>query len=56
SEKPFYGSWNHLLDTVFPVDTMFEVVPQFPPVTVCEAVDFVVLYIYINTTLFVIEV
>ncbi|RPD81880.1 hypothetical protein L226DRAFT_528111 [Lentinus tigrinus ALCF2SS1-7] len=41
SEKPFYGSWNRLLNTVFPVDTTFEVVPQFPPTTSREAVDFV---------------
>ena len=30
SEKPFYGSWDRLLDTMFQVDIMFEVVPQFP--------------------------
>lgn len=58
SEKPFYGSWNRLLNTLFPPDTLFEVVPQFPPVTAHEAFDFVVLlFIYVNTTpVFVVEV
>src|ERR1700733_9464261 len=57
SEKPFYGSWNRLLNTMFPVDTMFEVVPQFPPVTTREAVDFVLLLIYVEMApVFVIEV
>jgi hypothetical protein len=51
SEKPFYGSWNRLLNTMFPPDTLFEVVPQFPPITAREAVDFVgLLYTYANTT------
>ena len=58
SEKPFYGSWNRLLNTLFPPDTIFEVVPQFPPVTSREAVDFVVfLLIYVETTpVFVVEI
>ena len=45
SEKPFYGSWNRLLNTLFPPDTIFEVVPQFPAVTAREAVDFVILLV-----------
>ncbi len=57
-EKPFYGSWNRLLNTLFPPNTLFEVVPQVSAVTAHEAVDFVVfLFIYINTTpVFVVEV
>ncbi|KAF8530607.1 hypothetical protein BU17DRAFT_35918 [Hysterangium stoloniferum] len=45
SEKPFYGSWNRLLNTMFPVDTIFEVVPQcFPPtISAHDSVDFVIL-------------
>ena len=52
------GSWNWLLNTLFPPDTIFEVVPQFPAVTVREAVDFVILLlIYVNSThVFVVEV
>ncbi|KAI0327010.1 hypothetical protein GY45DRAFT_1328132 [Cubamyces sp. BRFM 1775] len=51
SEKPFYGSWNRLLNTLFPPDTIFEVVPQFPPVTSRESIDFVVLLlIYVEAT------
>ena len=42
SEKPFYGSWNRLLNTLFPPDTIFEV-PQFPAVTAREAVNFVII-------------
>ena len=58
SEKPFYGSWNRFLNTVFPPDTIFEVVPQFPPVTSRQAVDFVVfLLIYVEATpIFVVEI
>ena len=58
SEPLFYGSWNRLLNTLFPVDTMFEVVPQFPAVTAHEAVDFVLLLlVYVRVTpVFVVEV
>lgn len=52
SEKPFYGPWNRLLNTMFPPDTIFEVVPQyFPPsITSRDAADFVILLlIYVNT-------
>lgn len=58
SEKPFYGSWNRLLNTLFPPNTIFEVVPQFPAVMAREAVDFVILLlIYVNSTpVFVVEV
>ena len=58
SEKPFYGFWNRLLNTLFPPDTIFEIVPQFPAVIAHEAVNFVILFlIYINSTpVFVIEV
>lgn len=51
SEKPFYGPWNRLLNTMFPVDTIFEVVPQYFPQSVGsrDVVDFVVmLIIYVN--------
>ncbi|KAJ3539693.1 hypothetical protein NM688_g6327 [Phlebia brevispora] len=51
SEKSFYGSWNRLLNTLFPPNTPFEVVPQVPPVTSREAIDFVVLFlIYVEAT------
>ncbi|KZT22287.1 hypothetical protein NEOLEDRAFT_1071902 [Neolentinus lepideus HHB14362 ss-1] len=58
SDKPHYGSWNRLLNTVFPVDTMFEVVSQVPPVALREAVDFVVLLlIYVEATpVFVVQI
>ena len=58
SENLFYGSWNRLLNTLFPVDTMFEVVPQFPAVTAREAADFVLLFlVYVRATpVFVVEV
>jgi len=58
SEKLFFGSWNRLLNTMFPPDTSFEVVPQFPAVTACEAADFILLLlIYVNSTpVFVVEV
>ncbi|PPQ74319.1 hypothetical protein CVT26_004240 [Gymnopilus dilepis] len=57
-EKPVYGPWNRLLNTMFPPDTMFEVVPQVPPVTFREAVDFVVFFlIYVEATpVFIVEV
>ena len=47
-----------MLNTLFPPDTMFEVVPQFPPVTAREVVDFViVLLIYVAATpVFIVQV
>jgi hypothetical protein len=60
SERPFFGSWNRLLNTVFPPDTIFEVVPQYfpPPVVSRDAVDFVfLLLIYVNTSpVFIVEI
>ncbi|TBU52058.1 hypothetical protein BD310DRAFT_791557, partial [Dichomitus squalens] len=50
SEKPLCGSWNRLLNTLFPVDTMFEVAPQLPAVTACKRVNFVVLLIHVRAT------
>lgn len=31
SGKPIYGPWNRLLNTLFPPDTQFEVVPHYAP-------------------------
>ena len=58
SEKSFYGPWNRLLNTMFPVDSKFEVVPESPPVTLHEVVDFLILLIiYVEgTPVFVVEV
>ncbi|KIL57044.1 hypothetical protein M378DRAFT_88406 [Amanita muscaria Koide BX008] len=60
SEKPFYGSWNRLLNTMFPPDTLFKVVPQYFPPSIgpCDEVDFVILLlIYVNTSpVFIVEV
>ncbi|KAM6496591.1 hypothetical protein JOM56_007064 [Amanita muscaria] len=60
SEKPFYGSWNRLLNTMFPPDTLSEVVPQYFPPSISSrgAVDFVILLlIYVNTSpVFIVEV
>lgn len=60
SGKPFYGSWNRLLNTMFPVDTMFEVVPQYFPPTISsrDSVDFVILLlIYVDSSpVFIVEV
>ncbi|KAF9069196.1 hypothetical protein BDP27DRAFT_1421169 [Rhodocollybia butyracea] len=58
SEKRYYGSWNRLLNTMFPVDTASEVVPQLPATTAHEAVDFIfLLLVYINETpVFVVEI
>ena len=57
SEKSFYGPWNRLLNTMFPVDSKFEVVPESPPVTLHEVVDFLILFIYVEgTPVFVVEV
>lgn len=48
SEKPFCGSWNRLLNTMFPPDTVFEISPQFP-VNDRDSVDFVVtMLIHVN--------
>ena len=57
SEKPFYGPWNRVLNTVFHPDTIFEIVLQFHPVTARETVDFVVLLVVcVNSTpVFVID-
>ena len=57
SEQPFYGPWNRLLNTMFPVDTIFEVVPQYLPVTSHGAFDSFVLVIYAEAMpVFIIEV
>lgn len=57
SEKPFYGSWNRLLNTLFPPDTIFEVSPQYTT-NDRDSVDFVVtLLIFIESTpVFFVEV
>jgi hypothetical protein len=57
--KPFYGPWNRLLNTLFPPNTAFEVVPQyFPATTGRDAVDCVVLLlIYLDSSpVFIVEV
>ncbi|KZT03430.1 uncharacterized protein LAESUDRAFT_729235 [Laetiporus sulphureus 93-53] len=58
SKKLFNGSWNRLLNVIFPPWSTFEIVPQFPAVTACEAVDFAVLFVvYMQATpVFVVEV
>ncbi|KAM6499316.1 hypothetical protein JOM56_004824, partial [Amanita muscaria] len=46
---------NRLLNTMFPPDTLFEVVPQYLPPS-GDAVDFVILLIYVNTwPVFIVE-
>ena len=56
-EKPFYGSWNRLLTTLFPPDTIFGVVPQyFPPVAQeRDSVGFLVIYIE-SSPVFIVEI
>ena len=58
SEKSFYGPWNRLLNTMFPVDSKFEVHPQYPPPGLNkESVDFVAVLIRINKIpVFMVEV
>lgn len=58
-EKPFYGPWNRLLNTIFPPNTIFEVVPKFfPPTTGQDAVDYVVLFLICieSSPVFIVEV
>ena len=48
AEAHFYGPWNRLLNTMFPVDSKFEVHPQYPPPGLNkESVDFVAVLILI---------
>jgi len=60
SEKPFYGSWNRLLTTLFLPDTVFEVVSQYFPPTAPgrDSVDFVfLLLIYVESSpVFIVEI
>lgn len=60
SERPFYGSWNRLLTTLFPPDTVFEVVPQYfsPAMEGRDPVGFVgFLLIYIESSpVFIVEI
>ncbi|KAF8334974.1 uncharacterized protein EI90DRAFT_2913754 [Cantharellus anzutake] len=58
-EKPFFGSWNRLLNAMFSPDILFEVVPQFPPATSSrDTVDLVILLlVHVNTSpVFIVEV
>jgi hypothetical protein len=56
--EPHYGSWNRLLNTVFPPDTAFEVIPCVPPATPEDAIDYFILFlIYVEATpVFMVEV
>ena len=58
AEAHFYGPWNRLLNTMFPVDSKFEVHPQYPPPGLNkESVDFVAVLIRINKIpVFMVEV
>ncbi|KAF7972898.1 hypothetical protein HWV62_16616 [Athelia sp. TMB] len=52
-EKPFYGPWNRLLNTMFPPDTSFEIVPQYLPpfMNSRDAADFVLLLlVYVESS------
>ncbi|KXN88050.1 hypothetical protein AN958_07782 [Leucoagaricus sp. SymC.cos] len=50
-EKPFYGSWNRLLNTLFPAASIFEVVPQIPVVAYRKTHDFpITFFICVNRT------
>lgn len=56
SRNPFYGSWNRLLNTIFPPDTIFEVFPQyFPPSISSRNVIFLLIYVDASPV-FIVEV
>ena len=42
-ESVFYGPFNRLLNTLFPVDGPYEIVPQFKSTGTRESIDFVII-------------
>jgi len=42
-ESLFYGPFNRLLNTLFPVDGPYEIVPQFKSTGTRESIDFVII-------------